>query len=107
MYRVITNITFTQQPTASFPDRNKQIIFPLCHEFEVLTTWDSLTDDGTITLPKNIYIKDATGKRFSLAGTNQNIGGFSPTTPFFLRGDKVVIKWGYAYYDKRGNDYKN
>jgi hypothetical protein len=104
MYRVITNITFTQQPTASFPDRNKQIIFPLCHEFEVLTTWDSLTDDGTITLPKNIYIKDSTGKRFSLAGTNQNIGGFSSTTPFFLRGDKIVIKWGYAYYDKRGNE---
>lgn len=104
MLRVITNITFTQQPTASFPDRNKQIIFPLCHEFEVLTTWDSLTDDGSITLPKNVYIKDATGKRFSLAGTNQNLGGFSPTTPFFLRGDKVVIKWGYAYYDKRGNE---
>lgn len=104
MLRVLTNITFTQQPTTDFPNRSGSIVYKMCHEFEVATTWDSLTDDGTITLPKNVYITDKTGKRFSLGGTNMNLGGFDSGVPFFLRGDKVVIKWGYASYDKRGNE---
>lgn len=104
MFRVISNITFTQQPTADNPNRSGTLIYDLVHEYELVSTWENLTDSGTITLPKNVYITDKNGKRFSLGGTNQNIGGFDNTNPFFLRGDKVVIKWGYAYYDQRGNE---
>ena len=104
MLRVITNITFNQQPTADFPTRNGTIIYNFCHEFEVTSTWDTLTDDGSITLPKNVYITDKNGKRYSLGGTNVNLGGFSSNVPVFLRGDKVSVNWGYAYFDKRGNE---
>ena len=104
MLRVITNITFNQQPTADFPTRNGTIIYNFCHEFEVTSTWDTLTDDGSITLPKNVYITDQNGKRYSLGGTNVNLGGFSSNVPVFLRGDKVSVNWGYAYFDKRGNE---
>ena len=104
MYRVLTKITFTQQPTSDFPARNGSIIYQFCNSFEVITTWDTLTDNGSITLPKNVYIKDKFGKRFPLGGTIINLGGFSNEDPVFLRGDKVKIEWGYAYYDKRGNE---
>ena len=104
MYRVLTEITFTQQPTENYPNRKGVIIYKLCNEFEFTSTWDSLTDEGTITLPRNVYITDKSGRRFSLGGSNVNVGGFLNSEPVFLRGDKVVIKWGYAYYDKRGNE---
>ena len=104
MLRVITNITFNQQPTADFPTRNGTIIYNFCHEFEVTSTWDTLTDDGSITLPKNVYVTDQNGKKISLGGRNVNLGGFGSNPPVFLRGDKVSISWGYAYFDNRGNE---
>lgn len=104
MYRVITKITFTQQPTASFPGRKGTIIYNFCHDFDFQSSWQNLTDAGTITLPKNVYITDKTGKRISFGGTNVNIGGFSNEEPTFLLGDKVIIQSGYVYYDQRGNE---
>lgn len=104
MFRVLTKITFTQQPTKDIPSRNRTIVYEFCHEFDVTTTWDSLTDDGSITLPKNVYVKDKDGKKYSLGGIFENLGGFDNNKPIFLRGDKVKIEWGYAYYEKRGNE---
>jgi len=91
-------------PTKDMPSRNGVIVYDFCHQFDITTTWDSLTDDGSITLPKNVYIKNKDGKKFSLGGLNQNIGGFDNNNPFFLRGDKVKVEWGYAYYETRGNE---
>lgn len=104
MYRVLINIQFTQVPSAQFPNRTGVLNYKFCHEFEFTSAWDVLTDDGTITLPRNVYITDKTGRRFSLGGSNINLGGFTNGSPFFLRGDRVTIQWGYAYYDKRGNE---
>lgn len=104
MYRVLTQITFTQKPTTDFPDRNGTIVYKFCNAFEFTSTWQNLTDAGSITLPKNVYITDKSGKRFSLGGTNVNLGGYSSNVPVFLQGDQVTIQWGYAYYDKRGNE---
>ena len=101
MYRTITKISFTQQPSASFPLRNKNIVFNLCHEFNFLDTWDSLTNDGSITLPKKIIFKNQNGKKFSM--NELNLGGFNNGEPLFLRGDKVSIDWGYSYFDKSRN----
>jgi hypothetical protein len=104
MYRVLTQITFTQHPTGDYPGRNGVIIYKFCHSFEFTSTWQNLTDSGTITLPKNVYVIDKSGRRYSLGGTNVNVGGFSETVPTFLLGDKVKIEWGYARYDNRGNE---
>lgn len=102
--RVIIVITVKQQPRATFPDRNTVLLFTFVKEFEVNSTWRDLTDKGKIVIPKNIFVRDGNGKPVALMNTNVNIGGFSTAAPLFLRGDKVSIKWGYAYFDDRGND---
>jgi hypothetical protein len=104
MYTVLSNITFTQQPSTAWPNRNKTIFYDFCHEYECSNSWRDLTDDGSITLPKNVRFKDIAGNLVNAALTNVNIGGFSSTTPLFLKGDAVVIKWGYAYYNTDGNE---
>lgn len=104
MYRVLTKITFTQHPTSDYPGRNGTIIYNFCHAFDFVGSWENLTDAGSITLPKNVYITDKSGRRYSLGGTNVNLGGFSETVPTFLLGDAVKIEWGYARYDNRGNE---
>jgi hypothetical protein len=102
MLRVLTNIAFTQNPTPDYPARKGNYIFTFCHEFEIESSWKNLSDKGKITLPKNVYVTDSTGKKVSLGGTNVNIGGFLNNTPLFLRGDNVIIQSGYGYFDKTG-----
>lgn len=108
MYRVLTQITFTQQPTSDYPNRTGTIVYKFCNGFEFTSSWQNLTDAGSITLPKNVYIRDKNGVRRPLgvlnAANTTNLGGFSDTVPTFLLGDRVKIEWGYAQYDTRGNE---
>lgn len=104
MFTVLSKITFVQQPTGNFPGRNKTIVYNFAHAYSCSNSWRDLTDDGEITLPKNVTCKDKDGNKLTADGTNVNIGGFSTPIPLFLRGDKVTIQWGYAYYDTRGNE---
>lgn len=104
MYRVLTKITITQQPTKDFKTRTGVVVFPYVHDYEVMTTWDTLTDDGTITLPRNVTVKSPDGKIYNLVNTTENLGGFTSNVPLFLRGDKVKIEHGYAYFDAGGNE---
>ena len=109
MLRVLSKITFVQQPTTAFPTRNKTLIFNFVNTYEAENSWKDLTDKAKIILPKNIYVQDSTGKLVSLGAPigipdNVNIGGFSSTVPYFLRGDRVTIENGYAYFDARGNE---
>ena len=101
MYKVITKISFAQQPSTSFPLRNKIIVFNFCHELDFNDTWETMTNSGTITLPKKMIFKDAKGKKYSL--NEMNLGGFNNNEPLFLRGDKVSIDWGYLYFDSSRN----
>lgn len=103
MLRCVTIITFEQEVSTAFPARNKKLVFDFVNKFESADSWQDLTNKATITLPKNISVRDASKKMISLAGTNINIGGFTPS-PLFLRGDKVTIEAGYRFFDARGND---
>ena len=103
MYRCITNIIITQQPTDSYPLRTDKLSFDFVNEFTVSDSWRDLTNNGTLTLPKNLYYKDKSGRMQPLHGTNINIGGFG-STPLFLRGDKVSIEAGYKYFNKTGRE---
>jgi hypothetical protein len=103
LLRCVFNITFTQQPTEAFPSRKKKLIFNFVNKFEATDSWQDLTNTAKITLPKNIYVRDESGRLISLAGTNMNIGGFIDA-PLFLRGDKVTIESGYRFFDLQGND---
>ena len=99
MLRCVTNISFVQQPSASSPARTKTLTYNFVHEFEAEDSWADLTNGGKITLPKNVYVKDATGKSVPLGGTNVNIGGFDNNAPLFLKGDQVTIIAGYKYFN--------
>ncbi len=104
MFRNISVITFTQAPTTDYPGRNKTLTFNFVHTFESESSWKTLTDKAKIVIPKKVYVTDENGRRYSLAGTNKSIGGFSDTPPLFLRGDKVTIQAGYKYFDSRHNE---
>lgn len=103
MYRLITAISITQQPTDSYPDRTGSLFFDFVNQFTSSDSWRDLTNNGTLILPKNLYYKDATGRMQPLHGTNINIGGFG-MVPLFLRGDKVQVEAGYKYYNKTGRE---
>lgn len=97
MYRVVTKITIEQKTQITGqPARGKIITFDFVNTFTVTSNWRDLTNGGEITLPKNLYVRDATGTLVSIYGTNKNIGGFTDS-PLFLRGDKITIDWGYRY----------
>lgn len=103
MLRVLTDIIFFQQPSESFPNREGQIKYNIVNSFEYTKGWANHSGVGMVKLPKNVYVTDKNGRRVSLGGLNMNIGGFTDN-PIFLRGDKVVIRWGYAYFDRLGNE---
>ena len=94
MFRCVTEINFEQVTNG----RSKKLFFNYVHEFNATDTWVDLTNQAEITLPKNLYVKDETGKLFPLSGTNKNIGGLDASQPLFLRGDKVEIRFGYYYF---------
>ena len=60
--------------------------FDFVSSLEVTSTWDTLTDTCTITIPKNIVFKrDGVILKDIIGGDN----------PIFSRGDRVVIQVGY------------
>jgi hypothetical protein len=105
MFRCITEIKFKQQEGA-IKGRNKTLFFNFVNQFSSTDTWVDFTNQAEITLPKNIYVTDENDKLIPLGGVNKNIGGFDSNTPYFLKGDKVEIVFGYFYYDKNGNEYE-
>jgi hypothetical protein len=104
MYRVITKITFVQQPNADFPGRNRTLTYNFANSYECEDTWRSMTDTCKITIPKNVFVRDANGQLVNLSGTTVNIGGFGNNAPLFMRGDQVTVEAGYRFYDAAGNE---
>lgn len=100
MLRTVINITIIQQTQIKDrPVRNKTMFFDFVHEFTCTDSWRDFTNDGTVTVPKNLYVRDANNKLVPLFGTNVNIGGFTDS-PLLMRGDKVIIDYGYRYFFK-------
>jgi len=100
MYRVVINIVITQvTQIIGKPARNRTLWFDFVHEFTCTDSWRDFTNEGTITVPKNLYVRDANNKLVPLFGTNINIGGFLDS-PLLMRGDRVVIDYGYRYFKK-------
>jgi len=105
MLRCITEIYISQQgETDKGVARTKKFFFDFVNEFSATDTWVDFTNQATIKFPKNIYVKDETDKLLSLL--DKNAGGFDSPSPLFLKGDKITINFGYWYYDKLGNEFK-
>ncbi len=96
LLRCYTEIIIQQQGNGRF----RKFLFSFCNEFEATDTWVDLTNQATVKLPKNVYVRDENGKLVPLA--QSNIGGFDKN-PLFLRGDKISISFGYRYF-KNGNE---
>ncbi len=97
--RCYTKITFVQVATDAYKNRTNTLIYNFVNAFECSDSWAELTNKATITLPKNVFVRDQNNTLIPLGGTNINLGGFGSGVPLFLRGDKVTIEAGYRYFD--------
>jgi hypothetical protein len=100
MLNVITQIE-VQQNDKIIAGRKALLYFDFVTEFEAEDSWENLTNKCSITLPYSLYYSDANGRKQII----NNIGGFTDN-PTFLKGDKVTLKSGYAYY-QNGIRYEN
>jgi hypothetical protein len=96
MLRLISQITLKQNPTDTYPDRGKTIIFDFVNNIEFSSTWQNLSDTGSIIFPKNLVFKDEFGTIASWQ--KQNVAVANGTTPpLIMRGDSIKIELGYVY----------
>ena len=96
MLNLISKITITQRPVDTFPNRNLTFIFDFVNDFECSSTWQNLSDTGSLKMPKNMFYRTPTGEKINFE--RKNIGwGTSDYPPLFLRGDKIKIELGYVY----------
>lgn len=91
-----SNITITQNPTDTYPDRNKSFVINFVNDIEINSSWQNLTDTGKIIIPKKVYYKDELGKKITFDGKNI-ISDDSLGVPLILRGDSIKIELGYTY----------
>lgn len=89
-------IKLTQNPTESYPNRNRVIIFDFVNDIEINSSWQNLTDTGKMIMPKKIYYADEFGKNITFEGRNI-ISGDKLGDPLILRGDSIKIDLGYTY----------
>jgi len=95
MLRLLSEITITQQPSDSYPSRNKVFVLNFCNDIEIYSTWQNLTDTCKIIIPKKVLVVDDKGNKVNWFG--QNTIGSNTTSPLILRGDKILIRLGYNY----------
>lgn len=110
--RCINKIVIQQVPDSkntTWPNRNKTFTFNKIHSFEVETSWSCLTDTAKVKFPKYFSVKDQSGLTVNFGSApggdinNQSItANFGNMAPLFLRGDKITIYSGYAYFDASG-----
>ena len=101
MFRPYTLIKVTQQPQATdTTPRNNVIEFNFCNQWNAVENWTDLTNRGKITIPKNVFARNArTGAPFDIGNRKEYI------TNLFRRGDKVEITTGYYKYNANtGNE---
>jgi len=96
MLNLISKITLKQNPVDTYPDRNKEIIFDFVNNIEIASSWQNLSDTGTIIFPKKLTFKDQFGNISSWEKQNVAIATGN-TPPLIMRGDSITIELGYNY----------
>jgi hypothetical protein len=96
MLRLVSQIQILQKPTDTYPTRDDIITFDFVNALEISSTWQNLSDTGSIVFPKNVSFKNQYGAVSSWAKQNIAIAtGSNP--PLIMRGDKIIISLGYEY----------
>ena len=102
MLRLVSQIQILQKPTDTYPTRDDIITFDFVNNIEISSTWQNLSDTGSIIFPKNVSFRNQYGAVSSWAKQNVAIAtGKNP--PLIMRGDKIIIVLGYEYEVSAGN----
>lgn len=96
MFTPVQNIRITQVKSTKYPNRNKVFDFNFVTSARAVSTWESLTDNCVIVLPRNIYFKDGNGTVITWSDTQ--IYGNPTKEPLIMRGDKITFSLGYSYF---------
>ncbi len=104
--RCINKVVITQKASKTWPTRTKVLTFDFLTAFDSSDSWEDLTNKASLTIPKNLYYRDAAGKLQPVFGTNVNVGGFSTPAPLVLRGDAIKISAGYIHKDAAGREVR-
>lgn len=100
MLRCFNYVQVDQQPSNKYPNRTKIILFDYLNKYEIVSTWDTMTDTAKVIIPKNMDAKDLQGNPIVLQGSNKDLG-FGDNA-LFMKGDKISIQAGYWYLDELG-----
>jgi hypothetical protein len=102
MLNLKSQIQILQKPRETYPERNDIITFDFVNNLEISSTWQNLSDTGSIIFPKNVSFRNQYGAVSSWAKQNVVIEtGKNP--PLIMRGDKIIIVLGYEYEVSAGN----
>jgi hypothetical protein len=103
MLRPKVRITFSQQPTDTYPDRSQEFVMPFITHLEIHSSWKNLTDTASLRFPKSIVVRTAGGSDYDISGQGRNlVAGDANQPPFFMRGDRIKIEACYWHYDSQG-----
>lgn len=97
MFGVEISITILQHSTPQYPGRNKRFFFNFMNQASGASTWEHNADTFTLTMPRNLYFKDeSTGT--TTTWNKEPVYGNPDVQPLLLRGDDVIVEWGYSYF---------
>jgi len=102
MLNLVSKITIKQNGIPTYPNRSDVVIFDFVNNLDISSTWQNLSDTGSIIFPKNLTFKDQFGNVSSWAKQNiaTNNGNLPP---LIVRGDSIKIEIGYEYEKTKGN----
>lgn len=116
--RPFTQITIEQIPTKLWEGRNSIFTLDFNSDYEVESSWETHTNNGSIKFPKNINLFGTPDGIFTYSnyfrlilggsgatGQGTNIDTFgSPVlfAPLIMKGDKITINHGYIF--RNGSD---
>lgn len=101
MLNLVSKITLTQTPKDTYPNRSDSIIFDFLHKCEISSSWQNLSDTGSIVFPKNLSFRDQNGGVSSWAKQYVAVANGS-IPPLIMRGDRIKIELGYEYEQQDG-----
>lgn len=97
MLSVIVKIQTEQQTPKEYPvERSKKYVIHFAQSYEVISSWQNMTDTAKLKLPKNVVIRDKNKRTFNLRDANKPLGAsIDEIPPVFMKGDKITIDHGY------------
>jgi hypothetical protein len=97
MLQLISDITITQQPNENWPGRSRAFTLDFLSDFTAVSSWQNLSDTGTLIIPRSLYFQTEDGGKFTFNG--KSVIGQPDTAPIIMKGDKIKVRCGYRYYD--------